>query len=333
MNIHKIQYDAKLELVFANGDLKQYNGFAFIERNPDDSLFGYSFYAIRKNNHQASIYNDGIAFLISTKEHNFSREKADQNLLGRYGGLMVYSNLFTLDSIYKSVDISETENSFMIHYTFKEDLKNEITEKTKTLELSKETYLLKKVTMSQRSNMGIKVRTEYDFENVKINDQIDKSIEDYIEDLNQLELVIEEESKPNKLLNNPLPSIALINLFNENERVPLRSNKVTLLDFWEVWCGPCIASFPKVEELKQKFTTDLNIIGIVSEDKTNAIKLVQKKGTTFLNLMGNRKLLETFGVNGYPRYFLVDKNGIIQKEYYGFSSQIETDIEELIQQQ
>jgi hypothetical protein len=35
-------------------------------------------------------------------------------------------------------------------------------------------------------------------------------------------------------------------------------------------------------------------------------------------------------VNSWPRYFLIDNNGIIQKEYFGFSEQIEKDIEELI---
>ena len=72
------------------------------------------------------------------------------------------------------------------------------------------------------------------------------------------------------------------------------------------------------------------ILGIVSEDKENAVKLVENKGTTFLNLIGNKELKKTFSVNSLPRYFLIDKNGIIQKEYHGFSDQIENDIVELI---
>ncbi len=85
-----------------------------------------------------------------------------------------------------------------------------------------------------------------------------------------------------------------------------------------------------MENLKNKFQSELNVIGIVSEDHENAIKLVEKKGTTFRNLVGNNDVKKEFGVNSWPRYFLVDKNGIVQKEYFGFSEQIEKDIKEFI---
>ena len=74
----------------------------------------------------------------------------------------------------------------------------------------------------------------------------------------------------------------------------------------------------------------MNIIGIVSEDEENAIKLIKKKGTTFQNLIGNDELKKTFRVDSWPRYFLVDNSGIVRKEYFGFSEQIEEDIKEMI---
>ena len=122
----------------------------------------------------------------------------------------------------------------------------------------------------------------------------------------------------------------LSDLFDKNTIIKVNNNKLTLIDFWEVWCSPCIASFPKVESLKNKFESELNVFGIVSEDYENAIKMVEKKGTTFQNLIGNNELEKEFGVNSWPRYFLVDKNGIVQKEYFGFSEQIEKDIKEFI---
>ncbi|MCK7589173.1 redoxin family protein [Subsaxibacter sp. CAU 1640] len=331
-SIEKIQYYVQSKMTFTDGNVSENVGFAIIEREPNDTIFGFSFYGIKTNNNKSTIYKNGLGFLISNNENNFRQVKAEHSLLDRYGGPMVYRDLFKLDRIYKSVNITETENSFILNFVFEDDLKNKITNKTKQLELSKYTFLPRKIVYSSQPDFGSRNVAIYDFDNFKINQDVDKSISEFIQGLNQYELLKEEEATPNHLLNKKLPLISLKNLLDENETVEIETGKITLIDFWEVWCSPCIASFPKVENLKNTFSSDLNIVGIVSDNKENAIKLVKHKGTTFLNLIGNKELYKAFSLdNGLPRYFLIDSNGIIQKEYHGFSSQIEKDIRELIQ--
>uniref|UniRef100_UPI00404A23F1 TlpA family protein disulfide reductase n=1 Tax=Gelidibacter sp. TaxID=2018083 RepID=UPI00404A23F1 len=328
-NVEKIQYDVRKQMTFSDGNISDNEGLAIIEKQPNDKIFGFSFYGIM-NNTKSAIYRDGNGFLISNDKNEFKLVEVEQSFLGRYGAQMIYKDIFQLDDTYKSVEVLETENSYTITYKFEDDLENEITNNTKILELDKNTFLPKKVTISSVPDFGSKNTTVYVFDNVKTNETIDKQIDEYIQDLNQFELIIEEEPQPNALLNKQLPSLSLKNLFNDNETIQIKTDKVTLIDFWEVWCGPCIASFPKVENLKTKFSNNLNVVGIVSEDTEKAKNLVTKKGTTFLNLIGNKEIKEMFNVNSFPRYFLIDKNGIIQKEYYGFSDQIEKDIEALI---
>jgi len=329
-NIDRIQYDVNLEIKFSDGNVSQNNGFAIIVKDPNDSIFGFSFYGMRRNINKATIYKNGTGFLVSTEDKKFKRVSPEHSLLGRYGGPMIYKDFFNFENNYVNVEISETENSFILNYELEDDLKNKITQRTKSVELNKKTFLPKKISTSHQPDFGEKSTIVYIFDNVKTNENIEKNINEYIKDLNKFELIKKQKSKPNALLNKPLPVISLKNLFNENETVEIKTGKIILIDFWEVWCGPCIASFPKVENLKNKFSTNLNIVGIVTQDKENAVKLVQKKETTFLNLIGNKELKKTFSVNSMPRYFLIDKDGIIQKEYYGFSDQIENDIEELI---
>jgi thiol-disulfide isomerase/thioredoxin len=329
-NIHTAEYNVQNIRTFLTGTVWDNEGFAVLEKDKNDTIFGFSFYGIRNDINKSSIYKDGIGFQISNAKNNFKQEEGGLHFLGSLGGQMIYKDFFKLDSIYKNVEISETENSFIINYEFEDDLKNKISQKTKKLELNKETFLPKKVTTSLQPDFGDKQTIVFVFENIKTNENIEKNINTYIQDLNKFELIKKEKSKPNALLKKSLPAISLKNLFNENEMIEIKTDKITLIDFWEVWCGPCIASFPKVEDLKNKFSFKLNIVGIVTEDIENAIKLVKKKGTSFLNLIGNKELKKTFSVNSWPRYFLIDNNGIIQKEYFGFSEQIEKDIEELI---
>lgn len=86
----------------------------------------------------------------------------------------------------------------------------------------------------------------------------------------------------------------------------------------------------KVENLKTKFANQINIVGIVSEELESARKLIEKKGITFANIIGNSQLKASFEINSWPRYLLIDQSGIVRKEYFGFSDQIDVDITKML---
>ena len=328
--IEKVQYEIQNIITFSNGTVWDNKGLALLEKNEKDTILGFSFYGIRNDLNKSAIYQDEIGFQVSNDKKSFKQEKGGLHFLGNPGGQMVYKDFFKLDTVYKSVEVLETKNSFIINYSFNDEVENNTTDKEKSLELDKTTFLPIKVTTSLQPDFGTKQTIEYIFNNLKINENVDKSIADYKLELNKFELIENEKTAPNKLLNKPLPLISLTNLLNENETIALKNGKITLIDFWEVWCGWCIKSFSEVENLKNKYSNDLNVIGIVTQDKENAIKLTQKKKITFLNLLGTKETLKEFSVNSFPRYFLVNKDGIIEKEYFGFSDQIEKDIIDLI---
>jgi thiol-disulfide isomerase/thioredoxin len=107
--------------------------------------------------------------------------------------------------------------------------------------------------------------------------------------------------------------------------------KVVLIDFWGTWCGPCVAKMPATQELAAKYAErGLVVVGIHSEQSNeNCEKFVREKNITFPIAVDSGKTAETFAIDAWPSYFLIDKSG---KVAWGYSHQLPTEeqIEDLL---
>lgn len=99
--------------------------------------------------------------------------------------------------------------------------------------------------------------------------------------------------------------------------------KYTFIDFWGTWCGPCMASLPKLIELREKTRQrdDVAIVGIAIENEHGVEKLqtlVKEQSISWLNVwtdLENKQIGSTpqgkMGVSVYPTYVIVDNTGKI----------------------
>lgn len=100
--------------------------------------------------------------------------------------------------------------------------------------------------------------------------------------------------------------------------------KVTIIDFWASWCGPCRAENPNVVALYNEFhSKGLNIIGVSLDDNADAWKkAIEKDKLTWTHVSNLQKWKEpialTYHVEEIPTTFLLDKEGnIVAKNLHG----------------
>ena len=126
---------------------------------------------------------------------------------------------------------------------------------------------------------------------------------------------------PSALLDENLPDINLVNLFNEEEMLSNYDlkEKTVLINFFASWCAPCKVEHPLFFDIKKKYP-NLYLIGIDHKDKKeDALKYLNVEGNPY-NYVGVDKKgsvgLE-FGVFGLPETFLVNFSGKIIYKYLG----------------
>ena len=109
------------------------------------------------------------------------------------------------------------------------------------------------------------------------------------------------------------PALSVENWMNTGGG-PLKGmkGKVVVFDFWATWCGPCIRSIPKTNELQMKHLDDgLVIIGIcATRGAEKMAATVEEHGIKYPVVADIRgRTGDAFKNNAYPSYYLVDRAG------------------------
>lgn len=91
--------------------------------------------------------------------------------------------------------------------------------------------------------------------------------------------------------------------------------KIVLIDFWASWCGPCIASFPEVVALNNKYKNkDFMLIAIsIDEDRNEWIAASKKHNVTWPQMISlpGEDISSVYGISFVPQTLLIDKDGTI----------------------
>lgn len=110
--------------------------------------------------------------------------------------------------------------------------------------------------------------------------------------------------------------------------------KYVLIDFWGVWCGPCVSEMPTVKEYANKYADKLTILGINSGDtKEKMVGFLKKNGYDWQQIMSGKdtdNLVLRFNVAGFPTKFIIDPEGKILYRFLGDSAESFAKLDELL---
>ncbi len=92
-------------------------------------------------------------------------------------------------------------------------------------------------------------------------------------------------------------------------------HKVTMINIWATWCGPCVGELPELAEMAEDFEAQgCRIIGIChdadQEGKAQeALSILAEAGADYLNIAAPEGVDEMFAISAFPTSYFVDSEG------------------------
>ncbi len=156
--------------------------------------------------------------------------------------------------------------------------------------------------------------------------------EKIIKEVEKKLLVNKEETKTKTKVNTNIKNLNLTTLNKKILKIKFKKdgitfenfpNKIIILDIFTTWCPPCIQTLPHMISLQKKYKKNLQVIGILMDEKireSEALEFKQKHHINYMITIGknNRVLTDTWGgISGFPTIIIFDKNGTYFNHYNG----------------
>ena len=123
------------------------------------------------------------------------------------------------------------------------------------------------------------------------------------------------------------PDISLNLLEGQAISIGKQRGRVVVLNFWGVWCGPCVRELPELNAAARKLENRDNVLfvavdsSIGGETKAQVGDFARKLGLMVpVAYEANRSAYNAFRVHAQPTTVIIDPNGVIRYRRIGYAA-------------
>jgi thiol-disulfide isomerase/thioredoxin len=329
---------------FREGRVWNNKGYAILQKNRNNADYPFLLYGKRDDNFEF-IFNgvDALNVNHNEKTYEFEFSKHYRTFVGNPAGQMIISEMilpelpFTQQRGYgySEVTYEEKVDRYVIKLKYPSNPLYDIKTVFKEFHIDKQHYIPFYKYHIVDTYSGEKYVGEESLTEIKINEPgiiVPDFDYELLASYKQIERDYSFVSQLGKLLGIVAPELELENLEGERAKLSDLRGKVVLLNFWEIWCGPCIESIPKINDMVNKYASeDFAVWSIVSDDKTfsKVPSFVTRRDFNYPVYYGTKDDAEKYYVKGVPEYVIIDRNGIIKYATAGYSTNIEIELDKL----